>query len=94
MISKGDRVEMFDGSMKGTIIEVKNEYFIVVKWDDGEIGNVHPLDVKHLKQVEDRMPRVNPKASAITRDRQLRKQQEWLKQHHFKSPAQAKAAGY
>ena len=47
---KGDRVEMFDRSHQGTITEVKNEFCLAIKWDDGETGLVHPLDVKHLKK--------------------------------------------
>ena len=45
---KGDQVEMFDGSHRGVITEVKNEFCLAIKWDDGEVGFVHPLDVKHL----------------------------------------------
>ena len=100
MPKQGDRVEMLNGSMKGTITEVmkgRSKYFMVVKWDDGETGNVHPLDVKLLSspRSEDRMPRVNPRASATTRDRQLRAQQRWLKEHpQFRDARQAIAAGY
>ncbi len=45
----GSRVEMHDGTCKGTIKQIVNKHFWVIQWDDGQIGNVHPLDVKHLK---------------------------------------------
>lgn len=45
---KGNRVEMLDGSLQGTIIEVQSKFCLLIKWDDGETGAVHPLDVKHL----------------------------------------------
>lgn len=46
----GGRVEMFDGSHQGTIKEVVNPQFMVVKWDDGEEGSVHPLDVRYISE--------------------------------------------
>ncbi len=45
----GSRVELFDETCKGTIMQIVHEHFWVIKWDDGQIGNVHPDDVKHLK---------------------------------------------
>lgn len=44
----GGRVEMLDGSMQGTITSIPNPTFWNIKWDDGEEGAVHPLDVKFL----------------------------------------------
>lgn len=46
---RGGRVEMFDGTCQGTIAQVVNPHYLIIKWDDGEIGNVHPNDVKHIK---------------------------------------------
>ena len=48
MTKTGDRVEMFDGSTQGTIEEIQGKYCLFIKWDDGETGHVHPLDVTHL----------------------------------------------
>jgi len=48
MSKKGDRVEMLDGSMQGTIAQVINPFYWIIEWDDGEKGHVHPNDVKHL----------------------------------------------
>ena len=42
------RVELFDGSIQGTVIEAASPYFWRIRWDDGEESAVHPLDVKHL----------------------------------------------
>jgi len=47
-VKVGGRVEMFNGAHQGTIIEVQSEYCLLIKWDDGETGHVHPLDVKHI----------------------------------------------
>ena len=44
----GYRVAMFDGSHQGTITEVQGPYCLLITWDDGRTGHVHPLDVKHL----------------------------------------------
>lgn len=41
-----------------------------------------------------RMPRINPHASAIKQDKQLREQMKWLKKHGFKNPRDAQNAGY
>ena len=45
----GGRVELFDESMQGTISEVANPHFLVIKWDDGQEGCVNPNDVRHIK---------------------------------------------
>ncbi len=42
----------------------------------------------------DRMPRINPHASALKQDKQLREQLRWLKQNGFKNTRQAQEAGY
>ena len=47
-IAVGGQVEMFDGSLKGTITEIQSEFCLLITWDDGETGHVHPDDVKHL----------------------------------------------
>ncbi len=44
----GNRVETFDGTIQGTILEIQGEYCMKVKWDDGETGHVHPLDVNYV----------------------------------------------
>jgi hypothetical protein len=44
----GDRVELFDGTCQGTIERIESEFVWFIRWDDGETGHVHPLDVKHL----------------------------------------------
>lgn len=49
---KGDGIEMLDGSMQGTIAQVVNPHYWIIRWDDGELGHVHPDDVKHLKKEE------------------------------------------
>ena len=46
------------------------------------------------KKPAERMPRINPHASAIEQDKQLRKQSRWLKDHGFKTPREAQEAGY
>ena len=46
---EGDKVEMFDGSHQGVISEVQGEYCLLITWDDGQTGCVHPLDVKYLE---------------------------------------------
>jgi len=42
----------------------------------------------------DRMPLINPHASAIKRDKQLREQLRWLKQKGFKTLKEAVDNGY
>ena len=42
----GTRVEMLDGSLRGTVVAVPVPNFWEILWDDGESGAVHPLDVK------------------------------------------------
>ncbi len=44
----GSRVEMLDGTCKGTITQIVHKHYWVIKWDDGRVGSVHPDDVKHL----------------------------------------------
>jgi len=43
---------------------------------------------------KERMPRINPHASALKQDEQLRKQMKWLKEHGFKTAREAQEAGY
>jgi len=45
-------------------------------------------------EITNKMPRVNPHASAIKQDKQLIKQLRWLKQSGFKSAREAQEAGY
>ena len=40
------------------------------------------------------MPRINPHATALKQDKQLREQMKWLKQNKFKTPREAQEAGY
>lgn len=40
------------------------------------------------------MPRINPHATAIKQDKQLREQIRWLKRNRFKSAREAQEAGY
>jgi len=40
------------------------------------------------------MPLVNPHASSIKLDKQLRAQLRWLKANHFRSAKEAREAGY
>lgn len=42
----------------------------------------------------ERMPRIDPHASVLKQDQQLRKQIRWLKQHGFKTAREAQEAGY
>ena len=42
---------------------------------------------------KDKMPRINPHASFIKQDAQLRQQIKWLKFHGFKDARQAQEAG-
>lgn len=44
----GARVEMKDGSLRGTITSIPAPNFWSIMWDDGESGAVHPLDVRFL----------------------------------------------
>lgn len=46
------------------------------------------------KIVEDKMPRINPHATALKQDRQMREQLKWLKGHGFKNYSDAQKAGY
>lgn len=41
-----------------------------------------------------KMPRINPHASAIKQDKQLREQLRWLKKHGFRSARAAQEAGH
>jgi len=43
---------------------------------------------------KEKMPRVNPHATAIQQDKQLVEQMKWLKAHGFKTPREAQEAGY
>lgn len=47
----GTRVEMLDGSLQGTVVAVPAPNFWEILWDDGESGDVHPLDVKVIEQI-------------------------------------------
>lgn len=42
----------------------------------------------------ERMPRVNPHATALKQDKQLREQIRWLKKHGFKNARAAQEAGH
>ncbi|GAI00782.1 unnamed protein product, partial [marine sediment metagenome] len=42
----------------------------------------------------EKMPRINPHATAIQQDKQLVEQMKWLKAHGFKTPREAQEAGY
>jgi len=42
----------------------------------------------------DRMPRINPHATVLKQDEQLRKQLKWLKVHKFNNARDAREAGY
>lgn len=44
----GGQVEMLDGSHKGIINEVQGEHCLLITWDDGETGHVHPDDINYL----------------------------------------------
>lgn len=55
-----------------------------------EFANALP----QTKKPFERMPRINPHASAIKQDEQLRAQMRWLKKHGFKSTREAQEAGY
>ncbi len=41
-----------------------------------------------------RMPRTNPRATALKQDKQLREQIKWLKANGFKTPRAAQEAGH
>jgi len=43
---------------------------------------------------KERMPRIDPHASALRQDEQLRKQIKWLKVHGFKDAREAQNAGH
>jgi len=43
---------------------------------------------------KEKMPRINPHATAIQQDKQLDEQMKWLKAHGFKTPREAQEAGY
>jgi len=43
---------------------------------------------------KERMPRINPHATAIQQDKQLAEQIKWLKTHGFKTARDAQEAGY
>ncbi|KKN46261.1 hypothetical protein LCGC14_0674680 [marine sediment metagenome] len=47
-VKVGDKVEMFDESHQGIVTEVQSEFCLLITWDDGQTGHVHPLDVKYL----------------------------------------------
>jgi len=44
--------------------------------------------------MKERMPRINPHATAIQQDKQLIEQMKWLKTHGFKTTRDAQEAGY
>ncbi len=44
--------------------------------------------------MDSKMPRINPHATAMEQDRQLRLQLKWLKQHKFATPREARGAGH
>ncbi len=46
----GGGVEMFDGSHRGTITEIQSPFCLLITWDDGKTGYVHPDDVIHLPE--------------------------------------------
>lgn len=43
---------------------------------------------------KEKMPRINPHASALKQDKQLRDQRRWLKKKRIKSAREAQDAGY
>jgi len=49
---------------------------------------------KHLVISTPKMPRINPHATAILQDIQLREQMNWLKRNGFKNVREAQEAGY
>ena len=49
-VKVGGKVEMFDGSHQGTITEIQGKYCLLITWDDGRTGHVHPADVKHINK--------------------------------------------
>lgn len=58
------------------------------------VGELARLPATAKKKLTERMPRINPHASAIKQDKQLREQMRWLKKHGFKTAREAQEAGY
>ena len=44
----GDRVTIgTEGTTKGTVQQVVNpDHYLIVRWDDGTLGHVHPDDIR------------------------------------------------
>jgi hypothetical protein len=74
----------------------------VVKFDNGASTGINPEDEgkrwekpSYLKEAsKERMPRIDPHATAIQQDKQLIEQIKWLKAHGFKTAREAQEAGY
>jgi hypothetical protein len=77
------------------------EAYAVVKFDNGASTAIDPEDegerwerVKSPSYLKERMPRIDPHATAIQQDKQLIEQIKWLKAHGFKTARDAQEAGY
>jgi len=74
--------------------------YVGVLDDEGKLVTDQELELAEArlpqtdKKPPEKMPRINPHASAIEQDRQLRGQLRWLKEHGFKTARAAQEAGY
>ena len=46
--ARGTRIETLDGSAKGIVVDAPTSTFWKILYDDGDIGYVHPNDVRVL----------------------------------------------
>jgi hypothetical protein len=65
-------------------------------YDKSDFDKAVKIIEEALKKItsKEKMPRINPHATAIEQDKQLRNQMKWLKDHGFKTPGEAQEAGY
>jgi len=59
-----------------------------------ELAESSPKASPEVATSKEKMPRINPHATAIQQDKQLVEQMKWLKAHGFKTPREAQEAGY
>ena len=48
----GNKVQLFDKSHIGTIVESDYPYRWKIEWDDGDVSHVHPSDVTYLGTID------------------------------------------
>lgn len=90
--SRGDKEMLVSKLMYVGVLDSEGRYIEPEKREREPVGELASLP--QTKKPSERMPRINPHASALKQDEQLRKQMKWTREHGFKTAREAQEAGY